>query len=213
MPEPVTVAGLDDPFHYGGTCLWTSEQFPYLEPYTNRHRNKLIVWFGHEGIKVPPAKDGLFILRRDFTFVWRRANGEWYKMIIPAGFITDIASVPWIVEVLGISRDGRIRTAAMPHDLGYQIKELMERVPVVYKWVAEHGRYVHDRRIWPKRAWDKFFAKVMKAYRTPLSRTTYWGVRLGGWFAWWRNDPAATYTSALLNMKARERARLWETRA
>lgn len=83
---------------------------------------------------------------------------------VPAGFITDFASVPRPIQLFLPKSIGR--RAAILHDYLYHTK-------------GEAGRYT-------RREADQIFLEALKVLRVPwLQRfPLYWGVRLGGWVPW-----------------------------
>lgn len=216
-PLPVAVVqamrGAETIFHYGGTCLWTSGMFPWLEPYTENHRRAASRALGTTLVKEAPPPVShtktLYMLMQDFTLVWLH-EGSYYRMVIPAGFVTDIASVPIVLQLppLRMRSDGPIRVAALAHDLGYQFQGDFDDTPAISRWIPAMGRWVTFRLKWPKSAVDKMFAKIMKAYRTPLGHLAYLGVRWGGHIAWHRKDPARHYTRSLYRATKAARARI-----
>jgi hypothetical protein len=102
------------------------------------------------------------------------ASGE--RFLVPAGFRTDLASIPWVVRGLpGFSVNGQHRIAAILHDYLYTVQ---------------------DRT---RAQTDALFLEAMEACGVGVALRTalYAGVRAGGWWAWWqrgramRADPAA----------------------
>lgn len=178
--------------------LYTSEMFPRLEPYTELHRAFWLSMVPPSVQKfVPPVRDGLLVLLRDFIIVWQTDDGIWHKLIIPAGFVTDVASIPLLVQLIfHMHGDGSVRAAAIPHDLLYQLKALLGEVPALWS-LSVGGAWIHDSRPWTKSMCDKFFAKIMKAYGTPLNSLIYAGVRFGGGIAYASDDSSRFYTAAL----------------
>jgi hypothetical protein len=85
---------------------------------------------------------------------------------VPAGFQTDLASIPWFAQPLvGFMRVGRFDRAAVIHDWLYATQ-----------WL-------------PRGLCDRILRKAMEADRVSwLVRWQIWaGVRVGGWWAWY-ND-------------------------
>lgn len=202
-----------------GTNLWASEMFPYLEPYRSEHAaffDKLLMkaCVGRRDGNctctkhaAPKVSNGLYILLRDWVVVWQLEDGSFHKLVVPAGFVTDCASIPWIFQGPGLRMlpDGNIRPAAVAHDLLYQLQRDIVNVPAVFKWNENCYEWERDQRAPSKADDDKFFAKIMKAYGTRLSSLAYWGVRLGGYMAYWSKDPTRHYTMALYNVATEAR--------
>lgn len=105
---------------------------------------------------------------------------DWYGITVPAGFITDFASIPrpfrnWINPV------GRIKPAALVHDYLYHLK----------------GHYIDatDTEFnYSRKAVDDIFLAIMKRVGVSWTkrRAAYTAVRLFGWHWWNRTDDQGT---------------------
>lgn len=82
---------------------------------------------------------------------------------VPKGFTTDLATLPRLGRVL-LRSGGRIATAAVIHDWLYQVGELY------YSRKNADVILYHLCR-------DSDINAI-------VSRLVYWGVRVGGWYAW-----------------------------
>lgn len=193
--------------HVAGPLMWTSRMFPLLEPYTEEHRKFFANMLNDEGStdeEPPPVDDGLFVLLRDFVYVWQNEpNGVAYRLTIPAGFITDDASIPWLFQnpLMRMYKDGPIRTAALGHDFLYQVKDDLPKTGAFQSFNVLTGQFEAHPYTFTKADADRFFAKVMKAYNVRLNYLTYMGVHLFGFPAYWHNDPTRGYTMALSHTK------------
>ncbi len=206
----VAFSGDPNEVHVAGPLMWTSRMFPLLEPYTEEHRKFFANVLDNEGHdeEPPPVEDGLFVLLKDFVYVWQNeVNGVAYRLTIPAGFITDDASIPWLFQnpLMRMYKDGPIRVASLGHDLLYQIKDDLPKSGAFEGFNAVTKTFSIDRYAFTKADDDKFFAKVMKAYNVRLSTLTYYGVHLFGFPAYWRNDPTRGYTMALCHTRREAR--------
>lgn len=130
-------------------------------------------------ITVPTEKPHVFRLKEDYVycFFW---DNKHYKVIVPSGFKTDLASVPRIFWGL-IPPDGLYRGAVVLHDKAYNGRGVLD----VYEHIDGHwhpsdkvfNRYESDTLL---------FHEPMKAAgvhwwpREPM----YASVRTFGWFAW-----------------------------
>jgi hypothetical protein len=85
---------------------------------------------------------------------------------VPAGFVTDFASIPQFAQNL-ISNDGPWDAPAVLHDFGYRTQ------PAGI----------------PRSKWDALLMEAMKAECVTFWKrwAIYIGVRLGGWLAWKQN--------------------------
>ena len=113
---------------------------------------------------VSPLPDGRrWKLHTKFVYTW----SERCQFVVPAGFITDFASVPWPFWSF-IRPWGRWGKAAVLHDYLYQCG-------------ACDGRISREEA-------DAFFYQAMKSLGVaPWRRNLmYWAVRAFGWLAWRR---------------------------
>lgn len=91
--------------------------------------------------------------------VWHGAT----RIVVPAGFVTDLASIPRMLRWL-LQQNGNSRRAAVLHDFLYATQPVTR---------AEA---------------DSIFRAALKAERViGIGRGLYWaGVRVGGWLPWSR---------------------------
>ncbi len=134
-----------------------TQRWPQLEPYSAEHKR---YWEHATRPEAPKVSDGKFILTEE----WDAPDTQhMYPFSVPAGFVTDIASIPLGVQALLRTRsDGRIRPAAVAHDWLYATKPCS------------------------KKSADLVFREIMEQYGVRLSDVLYHGVMLGGHFAWHR---------------------------
>ena len=91
--------------------------------------------------------------------------GKVALLVVPAGFVTDLASIPRVFQNV-LSVTGKSRRAAVAHDWLYCTKE-------------------------PSRAWaDEFLrlALIAEGMGAAEARIYWAGVRLGGWLPWGRRE-------------------------
>lgn len=108
-----------------------------------------------------------FMLLHQFTYHWGVT-----KITVPAGFVTDFASIPRIFRII-IPKLGKWNKAAVVHDYLYQ----------------HHGKHCRGWAIlfyMTRRKADIIFHDAMKDLGVKEWERTlmYWAVRLGGWAAW-----------------------------
>ena len=86
---------------------------------------------------------------------------------VPAGFVTDLTSVPRILFTI-FPRDGKYLEAAIIHDYLYSVQKDCDGNSISRKFA------------------DKVFLEAMKSLnvRWTRRRAIYVGVRTGGWVAW-----------------------------
>ena len=95
---------------------------PYPPPGTPiagfRYLSALWLMRPRDAVKLRTGEDADYIVARDFLVEWRPEGSEWRAIVVPAGLITDLTSVPrpfrWIVD-----RVGPWLEAAILHDYLY----------------------------------------------------------------------------------------------
>lgn len=125
-------------------------------------------------------KAGEFVLLADFVVEFNlRADGvDWMRLVIPRGYITDFASVPWLVQALpGFDVNGDSREAAVLHDFAYSSQGRLAVTP-------QFGGVgmLHLTR----NSCDQLLVGglVASGYSRFAANTFYAGVRAGGWLYW-----------------------------
>ena len=125
---------------------------------------------------VSPLADGrTWVIMRDFGYdVGTEASGD--RIDVAVGFQTDFATIPrpfWII----LPKWGRYGNATVIHDWLY--------------WTQAR----------PRRLADAIFLEAMGVLGVsgPVKSALYWGARLFGWLAWYRNaaDRAAGFDRVL----------------
>lgn len=117
-----------------------------------------------------PLKDGIHWKAMSFMRYYEGEEGSECYVEVPAGAITDLASIPRIFRAI-FSPWGRYGPAAIVHDQLYTDKQM-----VVKGVIAPITR---------KKA-DDIFLEAMGVLEVPMWQryTIYAGVRAGGWMAW-----------------------------
>lgn len=111
-------------------------------------------------------------------------GGKVRQLLLPAGLVTDLASVPKALHWWIGPAD--LKQASLPHDLIYQ------RAGWVGDYYTIDGVPCPTR--WTRREADLLFARVMRDSGVSVVRRrwAYRGVRLGGWLVWRRHDQRLT---------------------
>lgn len=129
------------------------------------------------------VRDGEYILTKDYALHWTIGDFH-FKIVVPAGFNTDIASVPQFVWSLGVAPDGLHRGAAIVHDFLYLNTG---KLPLGTYFVSQVGQHwtpsvVHFRRS----ECDKLFLEVMREAGVSAfkRKAMYYAVRLFGKKGW-----------------------------
>ncbi len=97
------------------------------------------------------------------------------SIIVPTGFVTDLASIPRIVwSLIGWTPDGLHRNAAIVHDFLYQRRG---RLPV---------EYISPPRSFSRKECDEIFKEAMLSLGVGKIKANiiYGAVRTFGWMAW-----------------------------
>ena len=96
---------------------------------------------------------------------------KWGEMItVPAGYITDFASVPRIFWSIFPPYDPYYGAPAIIHDFGYSTK----------------GTFLKEGQHKTRKEVDDLFLEAMQVQETPnwKSATMYLSVRVAGWYVW-----------------------------
>lgn len=154
-----------------------SRKYALLEPYNDLHE---------------------YILLEEF-WVWWQDAGKTYRIRVPKGFITDIASIPrWVWSFSGLTPDGLYRNAALIHDWLYMWQGKLpgssfQQQETDGTWLDVGLALFHPPDAeWSRDEIDRLFLRIMKACGVDKNTRTkiYWSVRLFGWWAFNRNDPS-----------------------
>lgn len=135
---------------------------------------------------VSPLDDGKsWVLMRDFGYeVGMESSGD--VIDVPIGFMTDFASVPWLLQTL-IPKWGKYGNAAVIHDWLY--------------WSQSRTREKADQILFE--AMGVMGVDVIRKY------AIFYAVRAFGWWAWLRNgeDRASGFERALVRLDLKSGAR------
>lgn len=93
------------------------------------------------------------------------------RVVVPAGFSTDLASIPRLVQPL-IPKEGKYNRAAVVHDYLYALGGFFDRRGVLVEIDRKEA--------------DDVLKEAMAALMVDADRAEaiYLGVRLGGWWPW-----------------------------
>lgn len=124
-----------------------------------------------------------YILLKDYTYEWKKGNmGR--KLVIPKGFIFDLASVPRIFWTISGVTPGRLGWAApLIHDFLYEHRG---KLPEGSYFLFMNDKWVSSSIVWTRRSADKMFCRLMRedGISRFKRRMAYRAVRLGGWTYW-----------------------------
>ncbi len=134
-----------------------------------------------------PVNEKEFLLTQDYTYAWA-AGGQHFRIVVFAGQITDIASIPrplW--SLTGFMPDGLHRAAAIVHDLLYQWRGLPQR-PCGLRQVLDEvsGTWQDCQDRWTRLQCDQLFTQIMEEAGTIRVKRDlmFAAVRAFGWAAW-----------------------------
>jgi len=126
---------------------------------------------------------GSYVLDESFVYKWV-GGGFNRKIIVPKGFVFDLASVPRIFWTpTGISPDRLRWTSPLIHDFLYEHKG---KLPAgSYFWQPNAG-WKEDTTVWTRKNADRIFCRLMRedGISRFKRRMAYRAVRLGGYIAW-----------------------------
>lgn len=143
--------------------------------------------------RVIPTLDSLYILLEPFVYQWTdEESGNTYRIVVPQGFITDLASVPRVFWAIGYLPSGLHQDAAILHDWAYMHQgdfptgSFQKLVGVVWANVPT---------VWSRDECDRLFLRVMKERGTRERKRwlMYQAVHLFGGMAWRSRDPQREY--------------------
>jgi hypothetical protein len=120
-------------------------------------------------------------LLADFCVEWEKEGFPRQRLIVPAGFECDGASVPAIVEWY-LGRE-KILPAAVPHDWQYAHAG---RLPAETHLYLDDGQWKPATYTWSRKEADRFFGRNLRFcdIRSDQRRNAYRAVRLFGWIPW-----------------------------
>lgn len=111
------------------------------------------------------VREGLWLINEPVTYTWMN---DMVRVHVPAGFKTDLASVPWCFEWYVNNSDKRIRRPAIIHDYCYRSLGCLRHIVLTRKQCD-----------------DMFLDALKEEGVGRIKRTLMWlGVRSMGWLAW-----------------------------
>lgn len=134
---------------------------------------------------IVPISQGKYRLEEDYQYQWDYL-GNTYRLNIPAGFEYDGASIPRFAwSVLGMSRDGLHRAAALVHDYIYEFEG---DVPIgaISQLDGNTWKLLFTTRVFSREEADKMFCRILRESNVPSwkRKVVYWAVRAFGWTYW-----------------------------
>lgn len=135
-----------------------------------------------------PNGKPLYELLETFVYKWDK-DGASYRIRIPAGFRTDVASTPQIAWSLGFLPDGKHRPAALIHDwlfLWHRRGFPFSLLPEGSFQEEKGGVWVNRSKRWTFTECNRMFGRIMRENNTgPIKRKAmFWAVQLFGGGPW-----------------------------
>lgn len=127
----------------------------------------------------------VYELAEPYGITVRCPDGLWHRLILPAGFRSDLASTPRITWLLGFRPDGLLAVPGLYHDWYYRHGSVETQVAVEYergRWTAPVG---DGTRLWGDRLF-RCLVRWIGGLWFP-AWAGYLALRLFGWFAWRHN--------------------------
>lgn len=124
----------------------------------------------------------------DYTMEWSTEGYSRQRMIVPAGFQCDGASIPAALEWY-LGREN-ILPAALIHDWQYTFAGKIPVESHLYR-DPQDSLWKQADYIWSRRECDRFFARNLRFcchIRGDQRRNAYRAVRLFGWLPWRRAE-------------------------
>ena len=135
-----------------------------------------------------PVSKRLYKLYEPYEYQWQHVS-DTYKLVIPAGIETDIASVPrWVWSLFGILPDGLHRAASVLHDFLYRCNKPKGKRASGYFFRLDAFDNWEDISYypWSRKQCDRLFIRVMRESHVTKwkRRAMFRAVRLAGWLGW-----------------------------
>lgn len=131
------------------------------------------------------VSDRDFRLVEDYEYYWIHEN-TLYKIVVPAGFVTDIASVPRPAWGF-ILPTGLHTAAAVLHDFLYRTNKPsgLTKYSYYFRFKDDHWEDISYHQ-WSRKDCDRLFIRVMREAGTAKwkRRLMFLSVRLAGWWGW-----------------------------
>src|SRR5690606_21098311 len=130
-------------------------------------------------------RDGLFWL--DQSLVYRMPWDKKQYVVVPLGYATNFASVPWIARMIVSPVDPDIVIASVVHDFlvgEFHNTSGIRVIPMIYVDPERLDGIGHRKRVkWDGAAW--YMREIMKHEGAPRWKrfVVYSGVRLYGWLS------------------------------
>ncbi len=130
--------------------------------------------------RVEPLGANRYRLSEDYVYEWQLDGRPPRRLVVPAGFVCDLTSVPrllwWYISPFDLG------AAAVPDD---RIYAHGGRLPAGSDLVWREGEWVDHGRPWTRAEADRLFARIMRegGVSKTKRRRAWRAVRLFGWRA------------------------------
>jgi hypothetical protein len=122
-------------------------------------------------------------LFEDYFYEWEKDKIN-YKLIIPKGFICDLASIPRLLWIIISPFD--LGAAAVPHDWIYSFAG---RIPSKSCLKKNNNVWIEIEEPWSRKDTDRLFARMMRESNVSKfkRRSAFIAVRIFGSWVWFNN--------------------------
>lgn len=139
-------------------------------------------------LNLKPNSDRMYILAEPYVYCWLKGE-TLYRLIIPVGFETDIASVPQIFWSLGLTPDGKQRAASVLHDFLFHCNYEFDGVcpeGTYQKFDELNQVWVNIKDEWTIRQANLLFGRVLRESKVNFikRRLLFLGVDFFAWTMW-----------------------------
>jgi hypothetical protein len=132
--------------------------------------------------RVEPLVGNRYRLVEDYLYAWSK-DGIEHRLTVPAGFTSDLASVPrllwWYISPFDLG------PSVVPHDWIYRHAGAL---PAGSHLMCEASQWIEVTAAWERKEADRLFGRMMRETSVPRfkRRQAYRAVRLFGGWVWRR---------------------------
>lgn len=127
-----------------------------------------------------------FLDNKPYWTFYFKLYGRWVKMRINYGYISDLASIPWVAQVLlKKGKDGVHRSGTKPHDYFYELEKYLKDGELYA--IVKHKTCAHECFVAVENKWIPFDTLVSKSdadrimfdviASTPRAHISRWKIR------------------------------------
>lgn len=139
-------------------------------------------------VKYPPIVPigrNKYKVYEDYSYTWEK-DGQTYKMVVPQGFINNLASIPrflwWYISPFDLG------AAVIHHDWIYTHSG---KIPSTSFFKLIDGKFVEIESEWTRKNADRLFCRMMRETDNVSKfkrRNAFRAVRIFGWWAFHKKE-------------------------